>query len=185
MPSNARRVIVSPMRCPCGSRKNLDQCCDPYISGSASPLTAEALMRSRYVAYTRGDIDYIERTTARESRADFDAQAARAWSTEATWLGLQILATGKGQAEDLDGTVEFVATYRRNGEILAHHEVSRFRNAGRAKWSYVGGDRGPFKAGETQKPGRNASCACGSGKKFKKCCGSPVAGPRTYCKVGP
>ena len=26
------------------------------------------------------------------------------------------------------------------------------------------------------KVGRNAPCPCGSGKKFKKCCGSPVGG---------
>ena len=27
-------------------------------------------------------------------------------------------------------------------------------------------------AGETQKVGRNDPCACGSGRKFKKCCGA-------------
>ena len=65
------------MRCPCGSGKDFDQCCGPYLSGRAEPPTAEALMRSRYVAYTRGDIDYIGRTTA--PGKPFDAGAARAW----------------------------------------------------------------------------------------------------------
>ncbi len=178
------------MRCPCGLEKSFDRCCGPYISGDANPPTAEALMRSRYVAYMRSDIDYIARTTAPESRGDFDARAARAWSAEATWLGLQVLMADKGRAEDDVGAVEFVATYRRNGATIAHHEISRFRKSEHGEWRFVDGDAGSLKAGEsrrfyssqseklrsfageTQKVGRNDPCACGSGRKFKKCCGA-------------
>jgi SEC-C motif-containing protein len=146
-------------------------------------------MRSRYVAYMRSDIDYIARTTAPESRGNFDARAASAWSAEATWLGLQVLRTEKGRAEDNVGAVEFVATYRRNGEKIAHHELSRFRRTEGGEWRFVVGDGGSLKAderrrfpsaserlrtfaGETQKVGRNDPCVCGIGKKFKKCCGA-------------
>jgi SEC-C motif-containing protein len=158
----------------------------------ANPPTAEALMRSRYVAYTRGDIDYIARTTAPESRAGFDAPSARAWSAEATWLGLQILATDKGGAGDIAGAVEFVATYRRNGDTIAHRELSRFRKTESGEWRFVDGDVRSLKAPEDrvhpapnekpptfadrpQKVGRNDPCACGSGKKFKKCCGAAAS----------
>jgi len=32
--------------------------------------------------------------------------------------------------------------------------------------------RKPYRAG--RKPGRNESCICGSGEKWKKCCGKPA-----------
>lgn len=171
------------MRCPCGSESSFDQCCGPFLAGRASPLTAEALMRSRYSAYALGEIDYVERTTAPESRAAFDSGAARAWSTESTWLGLRIVATDGGGADSDAGIVEFVATYRRAGATLAHRERSRFRRTEGGQWRYVDGDSGsvhvgerrpstlPF-AGAAPKVGRNDPCPCGSGRKFKKCCGA-------------
>ena len=145
-------------------------------------------MRSRYVAYTRGDIDYIGRTTAPEK--PFDAQSARAWVAQATWLGLEVLGTDRGGAGDDAGTVEFVATYRQNGETIAHRERSRFRRTDRGQWRFVDGDPDfskaadrkvhpalagkppPAFAGKAQMAGRNDPCPCGSGKKFKKCCGA-------------
>nr|WP_316226808.1 SEC-C metal-binding domain-containing protein [Bradyrhizobium sp. SZCCHNS3052] len=42
------------MQCPCGSGLPYDRCCGPYLDGDDQPPTAEALMRSRYTAYTRG-----------------------------------------------------------------------------------------------------------------------------------
>ena len=37
-------------------------------------------------------------------------------------------------------------------------------------------DTGPAPVTRTSEPGRNDPCPCGSGKKYKKCCGSPTAG---------
>ena len=50
------------MTCPCGSGKPLSACCGPYLEGKEDPPTPEALMRSRYTAYTQGNLDYIEKT---------------------------------------------------------------------------------------------------------------------------
>lgn len=127
-------------------------------------------MRSRYAAYTLADIGYIERTLAPEHRAGFDAEAARRWATEADWRGLRIVATDKGRAEDDDGVVEFVATYKQNGQTIAHHEVSRFRRGEDGEWLFVEGSAGNSR--EAPKIGRNDPCPCGSGKKYKKCCGA-------------
>ncbi|RBP05779.1 SEC-C motif-containing protein [Roseiarcus fermentans] len=172
-------LLVPDMRCPCDSEKPFDQCCGPYLAGRGDPPTAEALMRSRYVAYARGEIDYIARTTAPESRAGFDAPAARAWAAQATWLGLRVVATERGGAGDAAGSVEFVASYRLDGAVVRHHERSRFRRTERGDWLFVhgqavgpgAGDRGTVAVG-APKLGRNDPCACGSGKKFKKCCGA-------------
>lgn len=168
--------------CSCGSRKDFEGCCEPFLDGRATPATAEQLMRSRYSAYTRARIDYIKSTMAPESSADFDETSARQWAEEAKWVGLKILSTDNGNVGDLKGTVEFMATYEHNGETLEHHEVAQFRKDSQGKWLFVDGDAHVHKEGETHhhkhqpmvrespKIGRNDPCICGSGKKFKKCC---------------
>ncbi|MBC7906861.1 MAG: SEC-C domain-containing protein, partial [Rhodospirillaceae bacterium] len=57
--------------CPCGSGRGLDACCAPILNGAAAP-TPEALMRSRYTAFTQADLDYLETTLAPEAREDYD-----------------------------------------------------------------------------------------------------------------
>src|SRR5581483_10446859 len=114
------------MQCPCGSGLPFDRCCGLYLSGDETPPTAEALMRSRYTAYTRGDIGYIAGTLAADRRGAFDAIAAKTWATRATWLGLRIVSTARGEVGDADGVVSFVATYREGGKTIEHHEVSQF-----------------------------------------------------------
>ncbi|MBK5938172.1 hypothetical protein CCR96_02550 [Halochromatium roseum] len=41
------------MPCPCGSGHTLADCCEPFLAGTTMPATAEALMRSRYTAFTQ------------------------------------------------------------------------------------------------------------------------------------
>lgn len=49
--------------CPCGSRTLYHDCCGKYHEGLAKPPTAEALMRSRYSAYSKGLVEYVVDTT--------------------------------------------------------------------------------------------------------------------------
>jgi SEC-C motif domain protein len=172
------------MRCPCGSDLTFDACCGPYLAGEASPPTAEALMRSRYTAYTRGDIDYLANTLVAESRAAFDRAATTAWAMQSKWLCLRILFVEGGGPADREGVVAFVATYSKGGQTMEHHEVSQFRRGERGAWRFVSGDTGAGLIGQrpqasapqparanAPKVGRNDPCPCGSGKKYKKCCG--------------
>jgi len=157
--------------CPCGSGRALDQCCGPILAGAPAP-TAEALMRSRYTAFTLGDIGHIERTHAPEAREDFDRANAEAWAKAAKWEGLEIRHTESGTESDETGTVEFVARFRQAGQIMAHHELATFRKV-EGTWCYVDGTLNPKEAPRhVQKVGRNDPCPCGSGKKYKKCCGA-------------
>jgi SEC-C motif domain protein len=165
------------MSCPCGSNVDFDLCCGPFLSGERRAPTAEALMRSRYTAYTRRDIDYLGRTLAPESRGDFDPSAAMVWAAESKWSGLAILSTEGGRASDDAGVVEFVATYRQKSETIAHHEISRFRKTTEGEWFFVQGVPGARlsstdrrNVSEATKVGRNDPCPCGSGRKYKKCC---------------
>jgi SEC-C motif-containing protein len=160
--------------CPCGSKQAYIECCRPYHQGAIAP-TAEKLMRSRYAAYVVGKIDYIAATNDPETGHDFDAEAASEWSKESEWLGLDVIASEKGQASDDQGVVEFKAKYRARsgGEEQIHHEVSLFRRDPQSgRWYYRDGKtvREPVRRTEP-KAGRNDPCPCGSGKKYKKCCG--------------
>lgn len=119
--------------CPCDPARRYADCCGRYHAGEAAP-TAEALMRSRYSAYARGDADYLRATWHADTRpAELDLGDAKA----TRWLGLQVKrhrSTGPDTAE-----VEFVARYRiGGGSAVRLHELSRFvREDGR--WYYLDG----------------------------------------------
>ena len=129
-------------------------------------------MRARYTSYTRGNIDFIEKTHAPESRADFDRKSSEKWAKESKWHGLRILATKDGSPSDESGVVNFVAQFEANGERYDHRELATFRKE-KGAWLFVDG-KSPkpdtvVKSGPDL--GRNDPCHCGSGKKFKKCHG--------------
>ncbi len=157
--------------CPCGSGKGFDQCCGPLLAG-APATSPEALMRSRYTAFTRGDVDYLETTLAPEARVDFDRAEAETWAKGAEWQGLELRAVVLPEPGEVEGSVEFVARYRYQGKAYAHHERGSFRRID-DRWLYVDGEVNPKPAQRTvSRVGRNDPCPCGSGKKFKKCCGT-------------
>lgn len=157
--------------CPCGSGRDFEACCGPIIGGEPAP-TAEALMRSRYTAYVKGTLDHIENSHAPEARDDFDKSEAEEMARSVKWLGLEIRETTGGGAEDDEGTVEFVASFRQANERQAHHELASFRRH-EGIWVYVDGIGNPkARPKRVEKVGRNDPCPCGSGKKFKKCCGA-------------
>lgn len=159
--------------CYCGSNKEYSTCCEPLHTGKEKAKTALDLMRSRYSAYVVGDIDYVANTQTNSE--DFDFDDAKKWSEESTWLGLEIIDTKKGQDQDKEGIVEFKVSYNDNkGEEFIHHERSSFIKD-QDQWLFEEGElvtqnQGTF-VRSTPKVGRNETCPCGSGKKFKKCCG--------------
>lgn len=156
--------------CPCGSSSGFAACCGPILAGEPAP-TAEALMRSRYTAFVRGDIGHIRATYAAEHRAKVGADLPAV-----EWIGLKIHGTSLGGAGDDTGTVDFTARFRENGLPGIHREISNFRRED-GNWVYVDGDVRTQPgtqpgAAKPAKVGRNDPCPCGSGKKFKKCCGA-------------
>ena len=48
--------------CPCGSGRDYSACCEPIIKGTSLAVTAEELMRARYSAYEKQEIDFIINT---------------------------------------------------------------------------------------------------------------------------
>ncbi|MGX1566959.1 YchJ family protein [Streptomyces sp. NPDC055506] len=116
--------------CTCGRPGTYGDCCGRYHSGGSAAPTAEALMRSRYSAFVKGDAGYLLRTwhpRTRPGRLDLDPGMR--------WTGLEILDTGDGSAFHTTGTVTFRASYR-GGSL---HERSRFERVDGA-WVYVDGE---------------------------------------------
>lgn len=130
-------------------------------------------MRSRYTAYVENQIEYLGKTLHPNHRHDWDEAATRKWSQNAQWQGLEILETNGGAEKDNKGTVEFAANYEEDGAHQCHHEISRFQKEG-GTWYYVDGTMPKPKTMRYEQPkvGRNDPCPCGSGKKYKKCCGA-------------
>ncbi len=161
-----------PTDCPCGSKKPCSACCEPYIAGKAAAPTAEALMRARYTSYATGRIDFIEKTHAPESRADFDRKASEKWAKDSAWKSLTVVATKNGGPADTTGVVSFIAGFSQGGKDYEHHEIAAFRKEG-ADWLFVDGKSPKPETHVNTGPdvGRNDPCHCGSGRKFKKCHG--------------
>lgn len=158
--------------CPCGSGQTFDVCCEPFLLAKSAPKTASQLMRSRYCAYAMGVIDYLYKTSGARVRKEFDAENSRKWAESAKWNGMEIVKTEGGTAADTTGIVEFIARYAVKDKEFEHHEVAQFEKI-EGTWTFIDGKifgTEPMRR-ETPKVGRNDPCMCGSGKKYKKCCG--------------
>jgi len=149
--------------CYCGRNEYFRNCCLPKLQGQ-KPETAEALMRSRYSAFCTGDIEYLIAThhPSKVKAGERDTLAATIRDT--TWLGLKIIMIDNSQDDKGVGVVEFVAFYQSKppGQL---HEKSRFIRE-LNQWLYLDGTLLP-----PITIGRNESCWCNSGKKYKKCHG--------------
>lgn len=120
--------------CPCGTGEGYAACCGPLHQQERLAETAEELMRSRYSAYARGELDHIFRTWHPRTRP-VDVAA----DEHLIWHGLEVLATSAGQAADEAGEVEFRASYQLGSQRGTMHERSRFARRG-GRWVYVDGD---------------------------------------------
>ncbi len=171
--NNMMSALAGSDACPCRSGKVWGQCCAPILSGAQPAPTAEALMRSRYSAYAVGYSDYLAASLHPEQRDDLDLAATRRWAQQAQWLDLQLLGCQAGGVDDVVGEVEFIATFKAHGVIKTHHEKAVFHRY-EGVWYYVEGAlmKPSTAIHAVPKVGRNAGCPCGSGKKFKKCCGA-------------
>lgn len=98
--------------------------------------SAEALMRSRYVAYTLGCNDYLLVTWHLSTRPVTLDEVGK---VETKWLGLEVKRHEYNLQEPDRALVEFVARYKVSGRAYRLHELSRFVREGE-QWFYVDGD---------------------------------------------
>jgi SEC-C motif-containing protein len=155
--------VTDKQACPCGSGQQYEDCCGRFIDAGDLPRRAEQLMRSRYTAFFRGNSDYLLETWHSSTCPE-----QLRLEPGVTWFGLQILDCQAGEAEDPEGWVEFVAKFNGRDRLQCLHERSRFAKQ-EDRWFYVDGVIA--EQDKAEKIGRNDPCPCGSGKKFKRCCG--------------
>ena len=127
--------------CPCGGRpagSPYRACCGRYTEHLADTPApdAQALMRSRYTAFVRGDAAYLQATWHTSTRP-----AGLELERGIQWLGLDVRA--HRVLDDTHAEVEFVARSRLGGGPARRlHERSRFvreREGGVERWFYVDG----------------------------------------------
>ena len=177
--------------CPCqinpvseaiGAPLLYQDCCQPYHDGllnneadkidGAKTDSAERLMRSRYSAFVLVKPNYIVKTTLPAQQNLLEMKAIESWAKETNWAGLEIVThmpkLGKRHAQ-----VEFKAYFNisdnKDDGIQAHHELSAFvkvtdKANNDARWYFL--DPTVSMSVSQKQP-----CICGSGEKFKRCCG--------------
>ncbi len=156
--------------CPCGSGSEYAACCEPVITGKKTAETAEQLMRARYAAHVKVEVDFLFESTHPDHRQGYDHKGTRNWAASSEWHGLEILETLQGGPRDEEGEVVFVARYRDKDGIHSHHERGQFKRKD-DRWLFTEGIMIKSPPASSSKVGRNDPCICGSGHKYKKCCG--------------
>ncbi|MDI5889176.1 MULTISPECIES: YchJ family protein [Flavobacterium] len=123
---------MTKIKCYCGSQKNFDECCEPFINGTEKAPTTLELMRSRYSAYATHSADYLLATTHISERKYYSKSEILNWATSNQWLQLEIVAA-------TENTVEFKAYFLDNKlQKQIHHEFSTFKLEN-GSWFYVDG----------------------------------------------
>ena len=153
------------MNCPCFSGQTFDRCCERFISHRELPENATLLMRSRYTAHALSLCDYLLETwhpDFRPLQLQLDPQIR--------WIGLEIIASEQSAAKAI---VEFEASLLTQGEVQQMRERSDFVLQ-QGRWLYTRGEQLVARS-PPWKPGRNQQCPCGSGNKYKRCCGKSTA----------
>lgn len=140
MPKKRRRR-KHPRRCPCGLNRPYRDCCGRFHRGEAAPETPVELMRSRYAAYAKGEVDYIIETTDPEGEAWEEDEAEwrediRRFGRDTEFLGVEILDSS---IEDDTGQVRFRAKLRAGGRDASFVETSEFVRRDR-QWLYSSGE---------------------------------------------
>jgi SEC-C motif domain protein len=122
--------------CPCGGSAYI-ACCGRYIDDKEIAPTAEALMRSRYTAYTLRREDYVLATWHTRTRP---ASLSLADDSETEWLGLDVKRRVVDATDTNRAIVEFVARFKVGGGRAERlHEISRFVRDDN-QWFYLDGE---------------------------------------------
>jgi len=112
--------------CPCGSENIYRNCCAIAHNNIEDVNTAEQLMRSRYTAFTLGNIEYLMNSHHTSTRPIKEQKEILKWTNSVKWLRLEVLNSIKGCISDINGSVEFKAHFEENGVADVIHEDSKF-----------------------------------------------------------
>jgi len=129
--------MSNPINCACGSGKQYKNCCFIAHQNIKKVETAQQLMRSRYVAFTKAMGNYLMQSHHSTTRPLSEKNDIVNWAKSVKWDRLEILNTTKGQINDTDGTVEFKAYFYEKSKLQFIHENSKFVKEN-GVWVYLG-----------------------------------------------
>lgn len=165
--SAARPTPSADAPCPCGSGQPFGRCCQPLLQRTRPAANAEELMRSRFTAHALRDFEHVHRTYLGTADKPFVPETELA---DIEWTRLVVHSHTEGPKPD-QAFVDFSAYFKDGSGEQAIHENSEFRRID-GTWFYTRTVRnGPAPIKAAAKVGRNDPCPCGSGKKYKHCCG--------------
>lgn len=128
---------MAAVECPCGSGREYAPCCGRYIEGNEVAANAEALMRSRYTAYTLNQEAYLLASWHRSTRPK---SLPLGEDAKTKWLGLEVKRHQVDAGDPGRAVVEFVARFKIGGGRAEQlHEISRFVYE-EGRWLYVDGE---------------------------------------------
>lgn len=148
------------MNCPCGGGQ-YEVCCQPFHEFACLPEHADKLMRSRFSAFFLKNVEYVIATTVPAQQALLDKPALQAWADGMNWTHLEVMShnkVGKHHAQ-----VRFRAYFDNGQGEQIHDELSAFVKI-EERWYFLDPTL-PVTLTNKQ------PCLCGSGDKFKACCG--------------
>ena len=155
------------MNCYCDSGLAFGECCQPFLTHQRRPETPVQLMRSRYSAFCQEDARYLHITWHSSMRTQNSVEQIQGAFRHTRWCKLSIEESVIDE-NGTHGSVSFRAYYFEREKLGVLHESSRFEEEN-GEWRYLDGiiyhDSGRLSLG------KNAPCFCGSGSKFKRCCG--------------
>lgn len=153
-----KKLINTP--CPCGSGLSLQKCCAPLLADHSLAKTPEELMRSRYVAYVLKDENHLLRSWHKTSRP-----GAVSFENSIRWLGLEIFQAPLPAKDTGRGIVTYKVSFIQDNFLIEMREKSFFIWENNL-WFYLHGELSTSRRNLSL----NATCPCGSGKKYKRCC---------------
>ncbi len=83
-------------------------------------------MRSRYVAFTMANGDYLLESQHSMTRPSDQIEEIILWAKSVKWLKLEVVSTTVGGADDNEGTVEFKAHFKEGSKKIVIHQHGKF-----------------------------------------------------------
>lgn len=129
--------MANQLKCPCGTGREYNACCEIAHKDIMNVKTAEQLMRSRYSAYVMTNSDYLNQSHHSKTRPQTrnERRETIRWAKSVKWIGLEIVNKLQGSEGDTYGVVEFKAKFTERGLPSMIHEKSTFEKEN-GHWVY-------------------------------------------------
>lgn len=155
--------------CPCGSNQPYIDCCQLVHADIKCASLPEQIIRARFAAMSMGNMDFFAESIVEEHRHLLDGDRVLKEIRRLEFHSVEIRKVERKGLLRRRATVYSRHARSKHGVIATHTERTYLRRESRA-WRVENIEINP-PADAVSKIGRNVSCPCGSGRKYKRCCG--------------